>query len=359
MKSKKYILVYNSGSSSLKYKLFEKKSRTLLQVHEGHIDNHGKALLNIHSLVAESLASLLKSKITSLKEIVAIGHRVVHGGEMFKEPTITTKTALSKLKKLNDLAPLHNPVNCSVIEACMSLVPHAKQVAIFDTAFHQTIPEHAYLYAVPYEWYTKLGIHRYGFHGTSHEYVYSLARKKLGTAKTRRAVTCHLGNGCSITAIKNGKVIDTSMGFTPLEGVPMGTRSGSIDPSIIFYLAKHGVSLEHIEKTLLYDSGLKGLSQLSSDVRDLHSATKKEGTYVRASRALDVYCYAITKYIGAYATILGGLDAVIFTGGTGENAEYLREQITRELAVFKPFKTLVIHTDEERAIAEKTVKLIT
>lgn len=365
MKSKKYILVFNAGSSSLKYKLFEKKGRTLTLKADNKIDNHGKPLQDVVLLVEKCLSSLKKNANISLSEIESVGHRVVHGGEILKKPTIITKSILSKLETLNELAPLHNPINCAVIKACLTLLPHAKQIAVFDTAFHHTIPEHAYLYAIPYEWYSKNGIRRYGFHGTSHEYVFSIARKKLGSKKTSRVVTCHLGNGCSITAIKNGKVVDTSMGFTPLEGVPMGTRSGSIDPAIIFHLAKHGKSLTEIENSLLNESGLKGLSELSSDVRDLHAATKntqtirgkkQEANYVRAKRALDAYCYAITKYIGAYATILGGLDVVVFTGGTGENANYVRSQITQELAVFKPFKTLVIHTDEELSIAEQINK---
>ncbi len=358
---KKYILVFNAGSSSLKYKLFEKNKRELSFVVEGTTDNHGKALSNIKKLVTTSISSLIDGKfIASLSDIIAVGHRVVHGGEMFKEPTAIDATVLKKLEKLNELAPLHNPINCSVIEACLQLIPNAKQVAVFDTAFHNTLPEHAYLYALPYEWYTKFGIRRYGFHGTSHEYVYSLARKKLGAKKTKKVVTCHLGNGCSIAAILNGKVIDTSMGFTPLEGVPMGTRSGNIDPGIIFHLERHGMNLDKIEGILLNKSGLRGLSQFSSDVRDLRKATnnKKDSNYARASRALNTYCYAITKYIGSYATILGGLDTVIFTGGIGENADYLRKQITDGLKPFKPFTTLAIHTNEELLIAEKTLTLL-
>lgn len=349
------ILIFNAGSSSLKFELFE--TAPLKSLYEGHFDNHGKPIENFERAVSEAIHILIKKRaIKNLSDISAIGHRVVHGGEKYTKPTKITPAVINTIKKMSSLAPLHNPPNLACILACRKIFPKTKQVAVFDTAFHHTMPEKAYLYGLPYSLSSKRGIRRYGFHGISHQYVFEQARKKLGAKKTRRTITCHLGNGCSITAILNGKVIDTSMGFTPLEGVPMGTRSGDIDPAIIFHLIENGMSAKEAENLLTKKSGLLGVSQISSDVRDLWLRYKKKDQ--RAKRTLHWFAYRIAKYIGAYAVALGGLDCIVFTGGIGENAPYVRRWILNYLKIFQKKKVLIIPTDEEKKIAEEIIALV-
>lgn len=351
------ILVFNAGSSSLKFEIFEARGKSLKSLLEGNFDNHGKPIKNFNAAVRQALDQIMQKKIIkNTAEINAVGHRVVHGGEHFTKPAKITSKVIATIQKLSALAPLHNPPNLACILACKKLFPKAVQVAVFDTAFHQTMPEKAYLYGLPFSLAKKLHIRRYGFHGTSHQYVFEEARKKLGVKKTRRVVTCHLGNGCSMAAILNGRVMDTSMGFTPLEGIPMGTRSGDFDPAIIFYLLKKGFSLSKIETMLQKKSGLLGISQISSDMRDLW-ATYQRGNE-KARRALEWFVYRIAKYIGAYTVVLGGLDCLVFTGGTGEHAWYLRKWILKYLKKLAKPKVLVVPTDEEKKIAQETLQQV-
>lgn len=353
------ILVFNAGSSSLKFELFESRGvkKNLTSLYKGHFDNHGKAIADFDKAVRDAYAELKKKKLVQDEdEIDAVGHRLVHGGEDYTKPAKITPKVLEAIKKLSMLAPLHNPPNLACIHAAQKIFPNVPHIAVFDTAFHQTMPERAYLYGLPYFLYKKFGIRRYGFHGTSHEYVFNQAREKLGVAKTRRAITCHLGNGCSLAAILNGKVIDTSMGFTPLEGVPMGTRSGDIDPAIIFHLIKSGMSAGEVEDMLNKKSGLLGVSEFSGDVRDLWAAYQKKDP--RAVRALQLFAYRIAKYVGGYAVALGGLDCLVFTGGIGENAWYLRKWIMNYVKKCARPSVLVISTDEEKQIALEVIKLI-
>lgn len=394
------ILVVNCGSSSIKYKLFEADS--LVGIASGLLERIGSKPAILRQEVSGSMTKnevevsdhrqglelilkvLLEAEpkiIETLDEIVGVGHRVVHGGNTFFESTIVNERVLEEIRRWAHLAPLHNPPNIVGIEAAQSLLPSVPQVAVFDTAFHQTMPEMAYLYAIPYELYEKLSIRRYGFHGTSHKYVVHKAAEILGMELDRlKIVSCHLGNGCSITAVKNGQSVDTSMGFTPLEGLVMGTRSGDIDPSIIFYLINsEGSSLVEVEDMLNRKSGLLGLSGISNDIRDVEKAARASNK--RARLALEVFAYRTKKYIGAYTAILGGLDALVFTGGIGENDAPMRQMIcegmdflgikldvkaneatTGCLGIISdgnyPVKVLVIPTDEELAIAEETNKKI-
>lgn len=351
------ILVLNAGSSSLKFELFLARGKKIKSLYKGNFDNHGEPIKDFETLVKNAIQELLKKLVLKdSAEISVVGHRVVHGGEKYIKPTKITTAVIKEIRKLCRLAPLHNPPNLACILAAKKLVPSAVQVAVFDTAFHQTMLPKAYLYGLPYSFYKKFGIRRYGFHGTSHQYVFEQAQKQLGKKATRRTVTCHLGNGCSIAAILNGKVIDTSMGFTPLEGVPMGTRSGDIDPAIIFYLMENGFSASEIKILLNEKSGLLGVSEISGDVRDLWAKYQKKNP--AAIRTLKWFAYRIAKYIGAYSAALGGLDCVVFTGGIGENAGYLRKWILAYLKGFPKNRVLVISTDEELKIAEETIKII-
>lgn len=353
----KKILVFNAGSSSLKFELFEASRKKIKSIFQGNFDNHGKPIKHFEKAVAHALKILkTKKRMKDFSEISAIGHRVVHGGNHYTKPTKITPKVIATIRALSQLAPLHNPPNLACILACKKFFQSVPQVAIFDTAFHQTMPEKAFLYGLPYSLAKKFHIRRYGFHGTSHQYVFEQARKKLGTKKTRRTITCHLGNGCSMAAILNGKVIDTSMGFTPLEGIPMGTRTGDFDPAIIFYLRSRGFSEKEIFTMLHKKSGLLGVSELSSDVRNLWAAYKRRDK--RAKRALDWFTYRIAKYIGAYTIALGGLDCLIFTGGIGEHAWYLRKWILQYVKKIAKPRVLVIKTDEERKIAEETLKIL-
>ncbi len=299
--------------------------------------------------------------IRSMNEIVGIGHRVVHGAEEFSESTIITEEVLASVTKYCELAPLHNPPAVLTIKACKKILPDKPQVAVFDTAFHQTIPVHAYLYAIPYKYYQRYHIRKYGFHGTSHRYVARETAKKLNKPlEELKIVTCHLGNGCSITAIKNGKSIDTSMGFTPLEGLIMGTRSGDIDPAIIAYLCdKEKVTADKVTEILNKTSGLAGVSGLTNDYRDLLKAAEENDP--RAKLALEMFFYRIKKYIGAYIAVMNGVDAIVFTAGIGENQPALRDRLARELSnVIDTQKTqiLLVATNEELLIAHDTFEII-
>ena len=351
------ILVFNSGSSSLKFELFEVRGKNLRCVSKNNFDSHGKPMKNFDAAVKLAIKKLISQKlIKNTHDIKAIGHRVVHGGEKYTKPTKITSQVIAEIRRLGKLAPLHNPPNLAVILACKKFFPRILQVAVFDTAFHQTMPQKAFLYGLPYSLATKFSIRRFGFHGTSHQYVFEQARKKLGAQKTKKTITCHLGNGCSIAAILNGKVIDTSMGFTPLEGIPMGTRSGDIDPAIIFFLIEKGFSSKEVSQILHKKSGLLGVSGISSDVRDLWAKYQKGNK--AAVRTLEWFAYRIAKYIGAYTTALGGLDCLVFTGGIGENAHYLRKWILAYLKGFPHERVLVIATDEAKKIAEETAKFL-
>lgn len=330
-------------------------------------------------LILQTLVSDEVGVLTDMSEIGAVGHRVVHGGEEFTGSVVIDENVIASIEKFADLAPLHNPPNLEGILAAQRHLPEAKQVACFDTAFHATIPKVAYMYALPYELYEKYGIRRYGFHGISHRYVARRAAKLMGKGKYDiNAITCHLGNGCSITAVKNGHSVDTSMGLTPLEGVPMGTRSGDLDPAILFYLGEKGYDAKELNILCNKKSGLLGLSGISNDVRTLMDRARKGDD--RAKLALDVFCYRIKKYIGAYAAVLDTVDAVVFMGGIGENAVFMREKIcdsvsqiglkldheANKAAVAKEaeistqdsdVKVFVIPTNEQVAIANDTYEL--
>lgn len=393
------ILVVNSGSSSLKCRLYEIGENGARSLATGaaskigfengsvkcmsdsgriiefavRVDDHSDALRQILDQFSGEMPEVVKS----LKEIDGAGHRVVHGGEQFFEPVIIDDRTIRSINQYSDLAPLHNPVNIEGIQACRRLMPDIPQVAVFDTSFHQSMPATAYTYAVPKEFYEKFGIRRYGFHGISHEYVFYETCRFLKTEPGGfKAIICHIGNGASITAVDGGKVKDTSMGLTPLEGLVMGTRSGDIDPSIIFYLTRNkGLDLYEVEEILNKKSGLLGVSGLSSDVRDILKAYGKNDP--AASLALDIYVYRIIKYIGAYTSALDGADAVVFTGGVGENSREVRRMIAQKLGWLginfdenynrnaqgecrlltkenSPVKLLVVPTDEEYMILRKT-----
>ena len=392
------VLVINAGSSSVKYHLYKMPRGDVLA--RGLVERigeessrlshffHGKTYTvptkvedveNAIKLILQTLADGEVGVLRHISGIDAVGHRVVHGGEEFTGSVIINERVIASIEKFADLAPLHNPPNLAGIRAAQRSLPNTVQVACFDTAFHATIPKVAYMYALPYELYEKYGIRRYGFHGISHRYVARRAAAIMDRGKYDiNAITCHLGNGCSITAVKNGRSIDTSMGLTPLEGVPMGTRSGDLDPAILFYLADKGYGAEDLKNLCNTKSGLLGISGVSNDVRNLEELAAKG--HVRAKLAIDVFCYRIKKYIGAYAAVLDTVDAVVFTGGIGENAVFLREQIcdaatqigvrldytANESAIAKEaeintkdsqVKVFVIPTNEQAAIANDTYEL--
>lgn len=361
------ILVLNCGSSSVKYSLFrviwidnEKDYVLITSGLTECIGQKGSAIRNHRQAISKILDSL-SQKHFSYRNINAIGHRVVHGGEYFRKPTLITHEVINKIKHCSKLAPLHNPANLAGIEACQELLPSVSQVAVFDTAFHQTIPPRAYLYAIPYKYYRKYNLRKFGFHGMSHQYVAREAAKKLGRSLNRlKLITCHLGNGCSISAVKHGKSLDTSMGFTPLAGLVMGTRSGDIDPAAVLYvMQREKIGPLEMEGVLNKQSGLKGVSGISNDMRVLNRAAKKG--HKRAKIALGIFAYSIRKYIGSYIAIMGGVDAVVFTAGIGENVE-IRRMISYGglLSFLKKLnvKFLVIHTKEELMIAQETYKII-
>lgn len=395
------ILVLNCGSSSIKYKLFEMETKEVLA--QGGIEKIGlpgsflkltlpdgeKKILEKdipeHTVGVEFIFQTLTSAeygaLKSLDELDAVGHRMVHGGERFSESVVLDKEVLDAFTACNDLAPLHNPANLKGVNAVSALLPDIPQVGVFDTAFHQTMPAHAYMYAVPYELYEKYGVRRYGFHGTSHRYVSQRVCEFLGIpVEGSRIITCHVGNGGSISAVKDGKCVDTTMGLTPLEGLMMGTRSGDIDGgAVTFIMEKEGLDATGVSNLLNKKSGLAGISCISSDMREVASAAKAGNE--RAQLALDMYFYRIKKYIGAYAAAMGGVDVILFTGGVGENQadcreiscsglEYMGVKIDRAVnetihgdeAVISTadskVKVVVIPTDEEMMIASDTMALL-
>ena len=394
------VLVINCGSSSLKYQLIDSDTEAVIAKGlcerigiDGKLTHQtmGKdkytvdAAMPDHNaavkFVLDALLDTDKGAIASLSEIDAVGHRIVHGGEKFANSVVITDEVMAAIEECNDLAPLHNPANLIGIRACQAHMPGVPMVAVFDTAFHQTMPDKAYTYAIPYEYYENYKIRRYGFHGTSHSFVSKRLAELIGKdIKDTKLIVCHLGNGSSITAVDGGKSVDTSMGLTPLAGLPMGTRSGDIDPAIIEFIAgKEGKSVEEITTILNKKSGVSGLSGVSSDFRDL-DAGMKEGND-RCRLALDVFCYSVKKYIGAYAAAMGGLDAIAFTAGIGENNPYVRRVSTMDLSFMgidideakneirgeeqkistdaSKVQVWVVPTNEELAIARETVELVT
>lgn len=356
------ILVINCGSSSLKYQLIDMSNEEVLakglverigiegarikhettgkekQVIETPMQDHKRAL----ELVMESLTNSEYGAISSLDEISAVGHRVVHGGEDFAESVVIDDEVMKAIEDNVEVAPLHNPPNIMGIKACEKLLPNVKQVAVFDTAFHQTMPEVNYIYALPYEYYEKYKVRRYGFHGTSHKYITARAAEMLNIDKDKvNLITCHLGNGSSIAAIKEGKSIDTSMGFTPLEGLAMGTRSGDLDPAILsFIMEKENLDAEEMNNVLNKKSGVLGISGVSSDFRDIEDEAAK-GNH-RAQLALDIFEQRVRKYIGAYMSELDHVDGIVFTAGVGENSIEMRKSIAGGL------KSLGVEIDDER-----------
>lgn len=404
------ILVINCGSSSLKFQLIDAQTEEVIA--KGLCERigiegsrlvytplggavHGNAAqgqkletvtpMKSHTdairLVLAALTDEETGVVKDLGEIGAVGHRVVHGGEKFASSTVITDEVIRAIEECNDLAPLHNPANLIGIDACRELMPETPMVAVFDTAFHQTMPDRAYMYGLPYEYYEKYKIRRYGFHGTSHSYVSKKAAEVLGRKyEDLKIIVCHLGNGASVSAVQNGRCVDTSMGLTPLEGLIMGTRSGDIDPAIIEFIAhKEGKNIDEIMQILNKKSGVLGLSEnLSSDFRDLE-AGYKEGN-PRAKNAMETFAYRVAKYIGAYAAAMNGVDVICFTAGVGENSDFVRRMICQEylgylgialdeaanqkrgedIAISTPdskVTVMVIPTNEELAIARETCRL--
>lgn len=358
---KKKILVINCGSSSIKYKLYEFPSEKFLT--KGLIEKIGEpgsAITSPQEGIEVLFDRLLRDKvIKSLEEIYAVGHRVVHGGEFFKTPCIINNEVISRISECSILAPLHNLANLAGIKGCIKVLPNVPQVAVFDTVFHQTIKEEVYLYPIPMDYYKKYGIRKYGFHGTSHQFVAEKAAGILNKPLNKlKLITCHLGNGCSITAIDKGQSVDTSMGFTPLEGIMMGTRCGNIDVAAVFYIMdKEKLSLKEMEDILNKKSGLLGVSGLSNDMRVIKKEAKKNKF---ADLALKMFIYRIEKYIGAYYFLLSGVDAICFTGGIGENNDDLIDIFKKRIykVASKKTKVLVIPTDEELMIGQLTHDLI-
>lgn len=396
------ILVLNAGSSSLKFKLFDMQGLSVLASGviekigdpQGHarveyIDCSGRELsdevsqpLPDHRSAVRLMEQIFRDKeiLGHVKELAGVGHRVVHGGEDFHEPVLINEKVLQTIKKLIPLAPLHNPANITGIEAAIERTPDLPQVAVFDTAFHQTIPEHAYLYALPYKLYEEQKVRRYGFHGTSHSYVAKKAAEYLNQSYNElKIISLHLGNGASCAAIDHGSCVDTSMGLTPLEGLVMGTRSGDLDPAIIFYLAREtGMDIQSLDNLLNKKSGLKGICG-NNDMRTIGRMADSGDRH--AQLAIEIFCYRIKKYIGAYLAVLGGADCLIFTGGIGENDIRVRGKCLagldslgvvldssknncradRVMEIQKkgsPCKILVVPTDEEFEIASQTVELL-
>jgi acetate kinase len=387
------IMAVNAGSSSIKFQLLDMPSET--QITSGIVERIGSenALFTIkyngEKHVVETsildhgvgvnliLEGLIKHHvIKDINEIEGVGHRVVQGGEVFKDSVLIDEKVLQQIIDLGEMAPLHNPANATGIKAFKAVLPNVPQVAVFDTTFHQTMDKDAYLYGTPYEWYTKYGIRKYGFHGTSHQYVSEKANQLMGTTDTK-VVVCHIGNGASLSAVKNGHCVETSMGFTPLEGFPMGTRSGSIDPAITSYMSnKLNASAQEITDILNKKSGYLGISGISNDARDIEQAIA-EGNE-RARLAFDVQAKQIADYIGSYYIYMGGLDAICFTAGIGENSSVLRQMIIDRLAVLgvkldaelnklrgerlistadSKVKVFIIPTDEEVMIARDTIRI--
>ena len=395
------ILVINCGSSSLKFQLIDSESEQVIAkglcerigisgsrivyqkpgmdklITESPMPDHKVAI----KMVIDALTDAENGVVKNLSEIGAVGHRIVHGGEKFASSTVIDDAVIAAIEECSELAPLHNPANLIGIRACAELMPGTPMVAVFDTAFHQTMPEEAYLYGIPYSYYENHKIRRYGFHGTSHSYVSKKAAEVMGEDISKlKMIVCHLGNGASVSAVKYGKSIDTSMGLTPLEGLVMGTRSGDIDPAIIEFIAhKEGKSLEEVMQVLNKESGVLGVSNgFSSDFRDLEDAYlegKEDGT-----RAMKVFAYHVAKYIGSYTAVMNGVDAICFTAGLGENSPIVREMVCEYLGYLgialdeeqnakrgkdlivstadSKTKVLVIPTNEELAIARETYALV-
>lgn len=394
------ILVLNSGSSSLKYQVIDTTTKEMLvkgnyerigqdkaflthKVHgekhkfEHPATNHEKAI----QFVMDRLVSESYGIFKSLDELDAIGHRVVHGGEKFKDAVLVTDEVIQGIKDTEELAPLHNPAAILGIEACKKVIPNKPMVVVFDTAFHQTIEPDKYIYPIPYEYYEKYGIRKYGFHGTSHQYVANRVAEIMNKdIKDLKIVNCHLGQGASICAIQNGKSVETSMGLTPLGGIPMGTRSGDLDPSVVTYIMKkEKISAENMENILNKESGAFGISQVSIDFRDIEAEALAGGK--QAKLALDAYHYAIAGFIAKYAVAMGGIDVLTFTAGVGEKSPYTRSEICNQLGIFgveisgklnlvkgeeaeisteaSKVKVYVIPTNEELMIAKETEKVLT
>ncbi|MGM0602725.1 MAG: acetate/propionate family kinase [Bacillota bacterium] len=394
------VFVLNCGSSSLKYQLINMEDETVLAKglvekigesssalkHEPlnkeeveiteKIDDHNKAI----KMVLDILQDKTHGVIEDVDEISAVGHRVVHGGEKFSGSVLINNEVIEALKENIKLAPLHNPANLIGIEVSQKLMPETPDVGVFDTAFHQSMPEQSFLYAVPYSWYQENGVRRYGFHGTSHKFVSERAAEIDGRDyEDLKIITCHLGNGASIAAVDRGRVVDTSMGLTPLEGLAMGTRSGDIDPGIIPYIMKErDLSIEDVDEVLNKESGVLGISGVSNDFRDLSEAA--EAGDHRAELALNIFCRRVKKYIGSYAAVLGGVDIIVFTAGIGENAVDVREMVLSDMEYFgicidkkknncrgeeleisraeSAVKVYVIPTNEELVIAREAKKII-
>ena len=395
------VLVLNCGSSSIKYKLYDMNGQKELasggiekiglpdsflkftlsdgskQVITQEIKEHTAGI----ELILKTLTDAKYGAIKSLDQIDAVGHRVVHGGDKFCSSVVINQEVIDKIEECVDLAPLHNPANLKGIFAIQKILPKVPQVAVFDTSFHQTMPSYAYIYALPYDYYEKYGVRRYGFHGTSHRYVAKRGCEFLGLdLENSRIITAHIGNGGSITAIKNGKSIDTSMGMTPVEGLMMGSRSGSVDPGVLTYLMeKENLSTQQINDIINKKSGLVGVSGVSSDMRDIENAIEQGNE--RARLAMDMYFYYILKYISGYIAVLGGVDAIIFTGGVGENQPIMRKYVCDSLAFLgvdfnnelndrikgreteltfpnSKVRVAVIPTNEELAIAIDTEELV-
>lgn len=398
------VLVLNSGSSSLKYQLIESDTREVLAkglaerigLKEGALNYEAKgngkkeitAVLPNHdvamNLVFKALTDPSEGAISSISEIAAVGHRVVHGGEKFTSSALITDDAIAEIERVSHLAPLHNPANLMGIRSCIRLMPGVPQVAVFDTAFHSTMPDYAYIYALPMKLYREHGIRRYGFHGTSHKFVSEsaarlMAERGADTANLK-VVTCHLGNGSSVAAVVGGKSVDTSMGMTPAEGLVMGTRAGDLDPAILPFLEKElGMSPDEVDTLINKKSGLYGISEKSSDMRDIEDRAQ-EGDK-GCALALEIFCYRVRKYVGAYAAAMGGLDAIVFTGGIGENSPVVRRKVADKLKFLgvelnqekngvkvrvetdvstdeASIRTFVIPTNEEMMIARDTVEIV-
>lgn len=395
------ILVLNCGSSSVKYKLIDTENDTVMA--EGGVEKIGlpdgflkyklsdgsKAIRELglvdHKGAVKAVLDILTDPevgcIRSYSEIGAVGHRVVHGGEKFSKSVLLTDEVLQQIKDCYDLAPLHNPANVTGIEAVEEILPGVKQVGVFDTAFHQTMPAKSFMYALPYKYYKEDGVRRYGFHGTSHRYVSQRVCEILGVdINKEKIITCHVGNGGSITAVLYGKSVDTSMGLTPVEGLMMGTRVGDVDPGALTYLMKkHNLSADELQKIINKESGVLGVTELSSDMREIEAADKAGDP--RAHLALEMYEQRITKYIGAYTAEMGGVDIIVFTGGVGENQTGLRGNVCRPLgfmgveldeqlnlttrgtetvisAPSSKVKVVVVPTDEEMMIARDTRDIV-
>lgn len=393
------VLVINCGSSSLKYQVINSDSEEVLakglcerigidgrlvyqpkggekEITDAPMPTHKEAV----SMVLEALVNEKTGALKNLDEIGAVGHRVVHGGEKFTASTVIDDEVLKTVEECNDLAPLHNPANIIGINACRELMPNVPMVAVFDTAFHQTMPKEAFMYGIPYEYYEKYAVRKYGFHGTSHSFVSKRAAEIVGKPyDALKTIVCHLGNGASICAVENGRSVDTSMGLSPLEGLIMGTRSGDVDPSVIEFIAnKENLSVSEVLNVLNKKSGVEGISGVSSDFRDLEAAANEGND--KALLALDMFCYRVAKYVGSYVAAMNGVDVIAFTAGIGENTELVRRKVLERLTYLgisvdaeankvrgeeklistadSKVAVYVIPTNEELAIARETVALV-